>query len=76
MKLYEIIEPRLLEKRGLEPPQPPLDPALVFLCLIKFCILHVKGLDIRKYDSISEQTDTTKFLEDISTTEDGNAGCS
>ncbi|XP_062504628.1 uncharacterized protein LOC134181376 [Corticium candelabrum] len=36
----------------------------------------VTGLDIRKYDSISEQTDTTKFLEDISTTEDGNAGCS
>ncbi|XP_062504583.1 uncharacterized protein LOC134181339 [Corticium candelabrum] len=35
----------------------------------------ITGLDIRKYDSISEQTDTTKLLEDISTTEDRNAGC-
>ena len=28
IKLYEIIEPRLLEKRGFQPPEPPLDPAL------------------------------------------------
>ena len=27
-KLYEIIEPRLLKKRGFEPLNPPLDPAL------------------------------------------------
>ena len=28
MKLYKIIEPRLLEKRGLQPLELPLDPAL------------------------------------------------
>ena len=28
MKLYEIIEPHLLEKRGFDSLNPPLDPAL------------------------------------------------
>ena len=39
MKLYEIIEPRLLEKRGFNP-QPPLGPALVPYHTIRpgFCV--------------------------------------
>ena len=28
----EIIEPRLLEKKGLQLPEPPLDPALLLAC--------------------------------------------
>ena len=62
IKLYEIIEPRLLEKRGLQPPEPPLwirpwtqtkrdchgTNAVYMYCCVRICQLYKLNFDSYK----------------------------